>query len=157
MNQYNSLNVTFNRLKSAIKNETGAALRLSSNMIGNPNDETKFPHKLILTNRQVINLCRNVANKSSTDIKLLKTQLFKMIQSSKSLGRLLGPLLNTSLSLMKTVIQLLAKSFLIPLGASAASAASAADVGLHKKILGSGTTKLIIANNKMKQIINTFN
>ena len=153
MNQYNSLNVTFNRLKSAIKNETGAALRLSSNMIGNPNDETKFPHKLILTNRQVINLCRNVANKSSTDIKLSKTQLFKMIQSSKSLGRLLGPLLNTSLSLMKTVIQLLAKSFLIPLGASAASAA---DVGLHKKILGSGTTKLIIANNKMKEIINTF-
>ena len=153
MNQYNSLNVTFNRLKSAIKNETGAALRLSSNMIGNPNDETKFPHKLILTNRQVINLCRNVANKSSTDIKLSKTQLFKMMQSSKSLGRLLGPLLNTSLSLMKTVIQLLAKSFLIPLGASAASAA---DVGLHKKILGSGTTKLIIANNKMKEIINTF-
>ena len=154
MNQYNSLNVTFNRLKSAIKNETGAALRLSSNMIGNPNDETKFPHKLILTNRQFINLCRNGANKSSTDIKLSKTQLFKMIQSSKFLGRLLGPLLNTSLPLMKTVIQLLAKSVLIPLGASAASAA---DVGLHKKILGSGTTKLIIANNKMKQIINTFN
>ena len=153
MNQYNSLNVTFNRLKSAIKNETGAALRLSSNMIGNPNDETKFPHKLILTNRQVINLCRNGANKSSTDIKLSKTQFFKMIQSSKFLGRLLGPLLNTSLPLMKTVIQLLAKSVLIPLGASAASAA---DVGLHKKILGSGTTKLIIANNKMKEIINTF-
>ena len=153
MNQYNSLNVTFNRLKSAIKNETGAALRLSSNMIGNPNDETKFPHKLILTNRQVINLCRNGANKSSTDIKLSKTQLFKMIQSSKFLGRLLGPLLNTSLPLMKTVIHLLAKSVLIPLGASAASAA---DVGLHKKILGSGTTKLIIANNKMKEIINTF-
>ena len=153
MNQYNSLNVTFNRLKSAIKNETGAALRLSSNMIGNPNDETKFPHKLILTNRQVINLCRNGANKSSTDIKLSKTQLFKMIQSSKFLGRLLGPLLNTSLPLMKAVIQLLAKSVLIPLGASAASAA---DVGLHKKILGSGTTKLIIANNKMKEIINTF-
>ena len=153
MNQYNSLNVTFNRLKSVIKNETGAALILSSNMIGNPNDETKFPHKLILTNRQVINLCRNGANKSSTDIKLSKTQLFKMIQSSKFLGRLLGPLLNTSLPLMKTVIQLLAKSVLIPLGASAASAA---DVGLHKKILGSGTTKLIIANNKMKEIINTF-
>ena len=153
MNQYNSLNVTFNRLKSAIKNETGAALRLSSNMIGNPNDETKFPHKLILTNRQVINLCRNGANKSSTDIKLSKTQLFKMIQSSKFLGRLLGPLLNTSLPLMKAVIQLLAKSVLIPLGASAASAA---DVGLHKKILGSGTTKLIIANNKMKEIINKF-
>ena len=77
-----------------------------------------------------------------------------MIQSSKFLGRLLGPLLNTSLPLMKTVIQLLAKSVLIPLGASAASAAH---VGLHKRILGSGTTKLIIENNKMKEIINTFN
>ena len=154
MNQYNSLTVTFNRLKSAIKNETGAALRLSSNMIGNPNDETKFPRNLVLTNRQVINLCRNVANKSSTDIKLSKTQLFKMIQSSKFLGRLLGPLLNTSLPLMKTVIQLLAKSVLIPLEPSAASAAY---VGLHKRIFGSGTTKLIIENNKMKEIINTFN
>ena len=152
MNQYNSLTVTFNRLKSAIKNETGAALRLSSNMIGNPNDETKFPRNLVLTNRQVINLCRNVANKSF-DIKLSKTQLFKMIQSSKFLGRLLGPLLNTSLPLMKTVIQLLAKSVLIPLEPSAASAAY---VGLHKRIFGSGTTKLIIENNKMKEIINTF-
>ena len=54
MTQYNSFNVKLpdsqlNKLKSAIKNETEAALRLSSNMIGNPNDETNFQHKLLLT------------------------------------------------------------------------------------------------------------
>ena len=54
--QYNSLNVKLsnsqlNKFKSAIKNETEVVLRLSSNMIGD--DETNFPHKLLLTNRQV--------------------------------------------------------------------------------------------------------
>ena len=52
---------------------------------------------------------------------------------------------------MKTVIKPLAKSILIPLGLTAA--ASAADVGIHKKILGSKTTTLIISNDKMKNII----
>ena len=56
MTQYNSLNVKLsnlqlNKLNSAIKNETDVVLRLSSNMIGNSDDETNFPH--ILTNRQV--------------------------------------------------------------------------------------------------------
>ena len=56
MIQYNSLNVKLsnsqlNKLKSAIKNETEVVLRLSSNMIGD--NETNFPHKLLLTNRQV--------------------------------------------------------------------------------------------------------
>ena len=80
MTQYNSLNVKLsnsqlNKLKSAIKNETDVILRLSSNMIGNSNDETNFPHKLLLTNRQVANLCKAFANHTSTDIKLSKAQL----------------------------------------------------------------------------------
>ena len=79
-----------NKLKSTTKNETEAVLRLSSNMIGNPNDETNFPHKLLLTNTQVLNLRKAFANKSSTDIRLSKTQLSKMIQSGGFLGRLLG-------------------------------------------------------------------
>ena len=79
-------------------------------------DETTFPHKLLLTNRQVENLCKAFANKSSTDIKLSKTQLSKMIQSGGFLGRLLGPLLKTRLPLIKNVIKTLAKSVLIPLG-----------------------------------------
>ena len=73
MTQYNSLNVNLsnsqlNRLKSAIKNETEAVLRLSSNMIGDK--EINFRHKLLLTNRQVANFCKLFANSLSTDIKL---------------------------------------------------------------------------------------
>ena len=75
-----------------------------------------------------------------------------MIQSGRFLGRLLRPLLRTGLPLMKTVIQPLAKSVLIPLGLTAA--ASAADSGIHKKILGSGhNTTLIISNDEIKDIL----
>ena len=138
-----------NKLKSAIKDETEVVLRLSSNMIGD--NETNFPHKLLLTNRQVSNLRKAFANHLSADIKLSKTQLSKMIQSGGFLGRLLGPLLKTGLPLIKNVIKLLAKSVLIPSGLTAA--ASAADAGIHKKILGSGNTTLIISNNEMQDII----
>ena len=54
-------------------------LRLSSNMIGNSDDQTNFPHKLLLTNRQVANLRKAFANNRSTYIKLSKTQSPKMI------------------------------------------------------------------------------
>ena len=136
MTQYNSLNEKLsnsqlNKLKSAIKNETDVILRLSSNMIANSDDETNFPHKLLLTNRQVANLCKPFANHLSTDIKLSKSQLSKMIQLGGFLGRLLGPLLRTRLPLMKSVIQPLPKSVLIPLGLTAA--ASAANAGIHEK------------------------
>ena len=153
--QYNSLNVKLsnsqlNKLKSAIKNETEVVLRLSSNMIGD--NETNFPHKLLLTNRQVSNLRKAFANHLSTDIKLSKTQLSKMIQSGGFLGRLLGPLLKTGLPLIKNVIKPLAKSVLIPLGLTAP--AWAADAGIHKKFLGSGhNTSLIILNNETEDII----
>ena len=105
-------------------------------MIGNSDNETNFPHKLLLTNRQVANLRKAFPNYLSTDIKLSKTQLSKIIQLGGFLGRLLGPLLKTGLPLMKSVIQPLAKTVLIPLGLTAA--ASAADAEIHQKILGSG-------------------
>ena len=134
MTQYNSLNVKLsnsqlNKLKSAIAKESEVVLRLLSNMIGD--NESNFPHKLLLTNRKVANLRKAFANYLSTDIKLSKTQLSKMIQSGGFLGRLLGPLLKTGLPLIKNVIKPLAKSVLIPLGLTAA--ASAADAGIHKK------------------------
>ena len=114
-------------------------------------DETNFPHKLLLTIRKVANLCKAFANYLSTNIKLSKTQLPMMIQSGGFLGKLLGPLLRTGLPLMKNVIQPLAKSVLIPL---ALTAASAADAGIHKKILGSGhNTTLIISNDEMEDIL----
>ena len=124
MTQYNSLNVKLsnsqlNKLKSAIKNETEVFLRLSSNMIGDSDDKINFPHELLLTNRQVANLRKAFANYLSTDIKLSKAQLSKMIQPGGFLGRPLGPLLKTGLPLMKNVIQSLAKSVLIPLGLTA--------------------------------------
>ena len=74
-------------------------------------NETNFPHKLLLTNKQVVNLRKAFANHLSTDIKLSKTQLSKMIQSGLFLGRLLGPLLKTGLPLIKNVIKPLAKVF----------------------------------------------
>ena len=98
MAQYNSLNAKLsqlNKLKSAIKNKTEVVLRLSSNVIGNSDDETSFLHELLLTNRQVANLCKVFANNSSTDIKLSKSQLCKVIQSEGFLGRLLKPSLKT--------------------------------------------------------------
>ena len=166
MTHYNSLNVKLsnsqlNKLKSAIKNEIDVVLRLSSNMIDNSDDETNFPHKLLLTNREVSNLCKAFTNHLSTNIKFSKTQLSKMVQSGGFLGGLLGPLLRTRLSLMKIVIKPLAKSVLVPLVLTAA--ASAADAGRHKKILGSSkhplylalpnNTNLIILNDEMKDIL----
>ena len=59
------------------------------------------------------------------------------------------------LPLIKNAIRSLAKSVLIPLGLTAAAAA--ADAGIHKKILGSGTTTLIISNDEMKDIIGIIN
>ena len=61
MTQYNSLNVKLSnsrltKLKSAMKNENDVVLRLLSNMVGNSNDNTNFPHELLLTNRQVANI-----------------------------------------------------------------------------------------------------
>ena len=50
-------------------------------MIRYSNDETNFPHKLLLTDRQVANLRKAFASKSSTDIILSKSQLSKMIKS----------------------------------------------------------------------------
>ena len=157
MTQYNSLNVTLsnsqlNNLKLAIKNETDVILRLSSNIIGSSDDETNFPNKLLLTNRQVANLPKSFANHTSTDIELSKTQLSKMTQLGGFLGRLLGPLLKTRLPLMKGVIQSLAKSILIPLGLTAA--VSAADAGIRKNVLGTGhNTTLIKSNDEMEDIL----
>ena len=130
-------------------------------MIGDSDDKINFPHKLLLTNRQVVNLCKAFKNYLSTDIKLAKTQISKVIKSRGFLGRLLGPLLKTGLRLIKNVIKPLAKSVLIPLGLTAA--ASTADAGTHKKILGSGiclssstshnnNTILIISNDEMEDI-----
>ena len=105
MTQYNSLNVKLsnsqlNKLKSSIINETDVVLRISSNMVGDSNDNTNFPHELLLTNRQVANIRKAFANYSSIDIKLSK-----MIQSGGFLANLLsklaGPLMKVAMPLAK--------------------------------------------------------
>ena len=122
MTQYNSLNVKLsnsplNKLKPKIKNKTEVVFRLSSNTIGN--SENSFPHEFLLTNRQVANLRNAFANYLSTDIKLSKTQLSKMMQAGGFLGKLFGSLLKTGLPLITNVIKPLAKSVLILLGITA--------------------------------------
>ena len=85
MTQCNILNVQLsnsqlNKLKYALKNETEVVVRLLSNMIGNSDDDTNFAHKLSLTNRQVTNIRKAFLNNLSTNIKLSKTQLSKIVQ-----------------------------------------------------------------------------
>ena len=90
----------------------------------------------MLTNTQVSKLRKAFANGSSGNIKLSKTQLYKIGQSGGFLGRLLGPLLKTTLPLMKNVLKPLAKSILIPLGLTAVTSATKGTI--HNKWLDQG-------------------
>ena len=116
MTQYNSLNVKLsnlqlNKLKFAIKNGNDVILRLSSNMVGNSDDEANFPHKLLLTNRQILSLRKVFVSHTSADIKFSK---------------FLMPLLKSGLPLWKSVVKSLGM-----LGLTAA--ASATDAAINKK------------------------
>ena len=78
MTQKNTLNVKLsnsqlNKLKSGIKNGTKVILKLSSNVIGDSNNENDFPHKLLLTNIQDSKILKDFADGSSANIKLSKT------------------------------------------------------------------------------------
>ena len=158
MTQYNSLNVKFsnsqlNKLKSTIKNETEVTLKLSSNVVGDSNDENKFPHKFLLTNTQVLKTRKAFANGSSANTKLSKTHLLKIGESGGFLGRLLGPLLKTGSLFLGNILKPLAQSVLLPLGLTAAAAAAATDAAIHRKMIGSGFTTLIISNEEMNDIM----
>ena len=138
-------NSQLNKLKSATKNGTDVLLRLSSNMISNSDDKANFPHKLLLTNRQVANIRKAFANYTSTDIKLSKAQLTKMQKGG--FLRFLAPLLKSGLPLLKSVIKLLGM-----LGLTAA--ASATDAAINKKILESGNhATLLISNDDMQDLL----
>ena len=74
MTQYNTVNVKLsnsqlNKLKSGIKNNAEVTLKVSSNVIGDSNDENNFLHKFLLTNTQVSSLSKVFANSSPADIK----------------------------------------------------------------------------------------
>ena len=80
-------------------------MKISSNVFGDCNDESNFPHKLLLTNTQVSRLRKTFPNNYSANIKLSKTQLYKIGISGGFLGRLLGPLLKTGFTLIGNVLK----------------------------------------------------
>ena len=128
MVEYNKVNaklsnLQLNKFKKGVKDNNVVTLRIG---VKNFNKED-LPHELLLT-RQTTKL-RNVINHNmSTDIKLSKVQIKKIIQSGGFLGKLLGPLLKTGLPLLKSVIK--------PLGLLGLTAASSAiDAGVKKKYL----------------------
>ena len=147
MVEYNTVNAKLsnsqlNKLKSAVKNRQGTTLRMNAKMFNANN----LPRELLLTTRQTTKLRNGIENNMSTDIKLSKAQTSKIIQSGGFLGKLLGPLLKTGLPLLKSVIK--------PLGLLDFTAASSAiDAGVQKKIYGSGTTTLVVSNEKMNDIM----
>ena len=148
MVEYNKVDVKLSdtqlkKLKTAVKNKTGTALRISLKMF-NGND---LPHELLLTTRQKTKLRNAFNNKMSTDLKLSKAQIFKIIQSGGFLGSLLSKLAGL---LMKVAIPW-AKNVLALLGVTAA--ASAIDARIQKKVHGSGAATLIISNEEMNDII----
>ena len=137
------LDTQLQKLKTAVKDNVGTTLRMNLKML-NGND---LPHELLLTERQKAKLRNAFNNNMSTDIKLSKAQITKIIQSGGFLGSLLSKLAGP---LMKVAVPL-AKNILVPLGITAA--ASAIDAVIQKKIHGSGTTTLIISNEEMNDII----
>ena len=129
MVEYNTINAKLsdsqlNKLKSAVKNKQGTTLRMSAGMFNANN----LPPELLLTTRQTTKLRNAIENNMTTDIKLRKAQISKIIQSGEFLGKLLRPLLKTELPLLKQVIK--------PLGLLGLTAASSAvDAGVQKKYL----------------------
>ena len=122
------------KLKTAVKDKTGATLWMSLKML----DGNDLPHDLLLKTWQKTKLRNAFNNNMSTDLKLSREQIPKIIQS----GGFLGPLMKVAVTL--------AKNTLVPLGITAA--ASAIDAWIQKKICGSGTTTLTISNEEMNEI-----
>ena len=94
MAEYNTVdarisNPQLNKLKSAVKTKQGTTSRMSARMFNGNN----LPHELLLTTRQTTKLRNAIENNMSTDIKLSKAQISKIIQSGGFLGKPLGPLL----------------------------------------------------------------
>ena len=128
MVEYSKVNVKLSdtqlkKLKTAVKNKTGTTLRMSLKML----DGNDLPHELLLTTKQKTKLRNTFNNNMSTDLKLSKAHISKIIQSGRFLGSLLSKLTGP---LLKVVIPL-AKNVLAPLGLTAA--ASAIDARIKKK------------------------
>ena len=156
MVEYSKVNVKLTdrqlkQLKTVVKDKTGTTLRMNLKMF----DGNDLPHELLLTTRQKTKLRNAFNNNMSTDLKLSKAQISKIIQSGGFLGSLLsklaGPLMKVAIPLAKNVLALLGIT----------AAASAIDAGIQKKIHGSGrpsssaprTTTLTISNKELNDMM----
>ena len=74
-------NSLFNKLKPEVKYGTGIILSLSSNVVSSSNYETSFTNRLLLTDTQILKICKAFANGLSANIKFSKAQFPNMIQS----------------------------------------------------------------------------
>ena len=113
MVEYSKVNVKLSdnqlkKLKTAVKNKIGTTLRISPRMFNGNN----LPHELLLTTRQKTKLRNAFNNNMSTDLKLSKAQICKIIQS----GGFLGTLLSKLASPLKKIAIPLAKNVLAPMG-----------------------------------------
>ena len=125
MVKYSKVNVKLSdtqlkKLKTAVKDKTGTTLRMSLKMF----DGNDLPHELLLTTRQKTKLRNAFNNNMSTDLKLSRAQISKIIQSGRFLGSLLSKLAGP---IMKVAIPL-AKNVLAPLGTTAAASANDAEI-----------------------------
>ena len=145
MVEYSKVNVKLSdmqlkKLKTVVKNKIGTTLIMSLKIL----DGNDLPLELLLTTRQKTKLRNAFNNNMSTDLKLSKAQISKIIQSGGFLGSLLsklaGPLMKVAISLAKNVQN-------TPLRITAA--ASVIDAGIQKKVHGSGTKTLIISNEEV--------
>ena len=75
-------NTQLSKLKSTAKNRTGTILKLNKRNF----EDEELPHELFLTTRQTTKIRNAFANNISTDIKLSKAQISKIIQSGGSFG-----------------------------------------------------------------------
>ena len=118
MVEYSNVNVKLTdtqlkKLKAAVQNKTGTTLRINLKML----DGNNLLHELLLTTRQKTKLRNAFSNNISTDLKLSKAQITKIIKSGGFLGSLLSKLAGR---LMKVAVPL-AKNVLAPLGITAAA------------------------------------
>ena len=135
-------NVQLNKLKKVVKFNERATLRLGIKYL----NKDKRPHELLLTTKQNTKLRNAINNNLTTDIKLSKAQIKKLIQSGGFLGKLLsklaGPLMKVAMPLAKNVLALL----------GLIAAMSAFDGSIQEKIHGLGV-KLIIEQEDMNDIM----
>ena len=126
-----------------IQINNGTTIRLSNKNF----NKNQLLHELHLTQKQMEKLIEKIKNNMSTDIKLSKVQINKIIKEGGNLGRLLISFLP---KLIKPAISI-GKNILAPLGLSAAM--SATDAAIQKKMYGSGNTTLTISNDDLNDLI----